>query len=112
MSLYVCTNCQKRPASIGRKWCEECRARERAKCRRKTERRRASGKCTHCGADPLPGKLSCVKCFGRDGRRGPGPRQDVRDRQLAYKELGFCQCGNTRAPNRLSCVRCLSYIRA
>lgn len=62
-SNIVCTECKKRPPSVGRKKCDVCRASQSRRMKERRKRLKEQGLCTICGRAPaVAGRAKCLEC--------------------------------------------------
>jgi hypothetical protein len=60
----LCTVCGK-PQASERVYCEECLARQRARCRKRRQQRKAARLCEKCGKPSAPGRTTCQACIAK-----------------------------------------------
>ena len=106
MGEAVCSKCRKRPARAGKKTCEICAAKLRAKANARYRRAKKNGLCLRCYREPaLPGQNYCAGCAEKV-RQGwaDADRRKYRQRKTA----GLCtRCGAAPAvPGRTRCPAC------
>lgn len=110
-TVILCSKCRKRLARPGKKTCEACAARMRARSRARYHRSKENGLCLRCCQDPaLPGQNYCARCAGKVQQSwAEADRRKYQQRKTA----GLCtKCGTApAAPGRTQCPVCLAAAR-